>query len=242
MASKQIRTVNKTGVLLNDEIKSMIDDWHLVEDSDVNRIQPAGYDSGAGLEYYQDGILHKLDKDQNPWIEVKSNDMVLLGTWETFNMPNNIVARYYLRQGLTWKGLILLGAGQIDPGYHGKIFGLLYNFTRNSVRIGLKEHIFTVEFCYTTHPSQNSKAYGGTYQNATGLPSILPLGITISSGAEAIEEKLQVLSSQLDAYRSQSEKLNERFFIYLGVVIALFGLLEVIVAIVAISIALKAIP
>jgi deoxycytidine triphosphate deaminase len=231
--------LSKNGVLLNDEIKRLIDCWRLIEDSDIELIQPAGYDARIGVEYYKDGQLLAVDLARNPWIEIPPNDMVLVSTWETLNMPNNVVARYYLRQGLTWKGLILLGAGQIDPGYHGKIFGLLYNFSKNCVRVGYGEHIFTLEFCYTTPPTEHSRAYQGRYQKATSLLSILPVGLTVDSGTEAIKERLAELSNDVKNYRQESEKLNERFFIYLGVVIALFALLEVIVSVVALLIVLK---
>jgi deoxycytidine triphosphate deaminase len=240
MESKPILSdTNVGGVLLNDEIKKLIDNWRLIEDADADQIQPASYDARIGTGYYQDGKLQEMDAVRNPWIEVPSNDMVLVSTWETFNMPNNIVARYYLRQGLTWKGLVLLGAGQIDPGYHGKIFGLLYNFSRNAVRIGCKEHIFTVEFCYTTRPTGHSRAYSGPYQRAMSLTAILPVGLSVDSGSEAIQERLDELTTRLTTYRQESEKLTERFFVYLAVVIALFALLEVIVGVVALLIAIR---
>ena len=108
-----------TGVLLNDEIKRLIDKWRLVEDCSFECIQPAGYDARIGQECYLDGKLSNINPAIQPLIEVAPNDMVLVSTLETFNLPNNVVARYYLRQGLTWKGLVLLGAGQIDPGDTG---------------------------------------------------------------------------------------------------------------------------
>jgi deoxycytidine triphosphate deaminase len=239
MENKSIPHPPNGGVLLNDEIKKLIDNWRLIEDANIDHIQPAGYDARIGVEYYQDGCLHKMDTALIPWIEVPPNRMVLVSTWETFNIPNNIVARYYLRQSLTWKGVVLLGAGQIDPGYHGKVFGLLYNFSRNPVRIGCTDHVFTIEFCYTVPPTEYSRAYQGSYQQATSLTAILPIGMTVESGSEAIEERLDKMVVQLNNYRQENQKLRERFFVYLGVVIALFALLEVIVAVTTLLIALK---
>jgi deoxycytidine triphosphate deaminase len=225
-------------VLLNDVIKKCIDKWHLIEDYDYSCIQPAGYDARIGLDYYREGVVERFDLERKPWIEVEPNHMIMVSTLETFSMPTNLVARYYLRQGLTWKGLVLLGAGQIDPGYHGKIYGLLFNFSRNMVRINAKEHIFTIEFCYTTEPTEFSRSYTGDYQGSLSIASILPKGITISSGIEGVEDRLKGIIERIEHYQRQSEKQSERLLFFLGVIIALFALLEVVVSTVSLVVAL----
>ncbi len=237
----------KSGALLNDEIKGLIDKGWLVEDADIRQIKPVGYDARVDDAYYQYGKVHHITSD-DMWIEIPPNDMVLVSSLETFKLPNNVVGHDYLRRGLTWKGLLLLSEGQIDPGYHGKIFGFLYNVSQEPVKIERHSHVFTVEFHYTTPTTPDSRPYGSSeddrHQGAKSLDRIVPKGVTINSGPRAIEQKmsdidnrlqerLTQIEANLSAYRQENEKLTERFFLFLGVLLASFVGLEILVALTA---------
>jgi len=215
----------KSGILLNDEIESLVQEGKLIQDAE-GKIKPASYDAILGSEYYKDGVFDFFCEEKS-FVELEPNELIFVITHETFIMPQNIAGKYYLRQGLTWKGLVLLGAGQLDPGWRGKIVGLLHNFSSNTIRLHYAEHVFTVEFCYTTKPTRKSFPYNEEYQGAMRISDYLEGGTSVQSGLEVFEK------SMYKSFTEYSERMSGRFYAGLGAALGLLAFLEVLVGIIA---------
>jgi deoxycytidine triphosphate deaminase len=235
---------DRNGVLLNDDIQRMIDEYGLIENANAANIQPASYDIRLGNECYQCGKKVILDRRQNPWLEIPPNDLAFAASIEFVNLPGFIVAHYHLRVGLMYRGLALFGGGQIDPGYRGRIFGVLFNFSDQPIRIGLGEHIGTLEFFYTAAPGSDSRPYLGDYQDSDSLEDVMPAGLTVKSGFLALQEKVesdlrqigrvqQEIEARLSQYEAKMEGTTDKFFTFIFITLALFALLEIIVAVIA---------
>ena len=234
----------RSGVLLQDDIVRMIDECGLIHNADPNNIQPASYDIRLGNECYLNGVKVILDKRVNPWLEIPPNDLVFAASIEFVNLPNFVVAHYHLRISLMYRGLALFGGGQIEPGYRGRIFGVLFNFSDQPIRIGMEEHLGTLEFCYTSPPRGEGQLYSGDYQDSDSLEDVMPAGLTVKSGFLALQDKVerelrhigqvqQEIETRLSEYEAKMEGTTDKFFTFLFITLALFALLEIIVAVIA---------
>lgn len=94
------------------------------------------------------------------FLRIPKFSSVVIGTYETVTLPNDVAGRFDLRVKWAMMGLILQVGTQIEPGYHGKLWGLLHNFSGEEVIIGLHSNnhrLFTAEFYYTTQPAAPTK-------------------------------------------------------------------------------------
>jgi deoxycytidine triphosphate deaminase len=234
----------RTGVLLNGDIKRMIDEYGMIQNADMNNIQPASYDIRLGNECYLGGKKVILDKSAKPWLEIPPNDLAFAASIEFVSLPHFVVARYHLRVGLMYRGLALFGGGQIDPGYRGRIFGVLFNFSDQPIRLGIGEHLGTLEFCYTAPPGGESHPYVGEYLNSDSLEDVMPAGLTVKSGSLALQDTVESelreikevqeeIEARLREHEAKMEGTTNKFFTFLFITLALFALLEIIVAVIA---------
>jgi len=98
--------------------------------------------------YYwdEDGISKCADLKENEEFELKKNSIVFVELEPKFRVPYYIVLRFNLKIKHIYKGL-LLGTGPIiDPGFQGKIYIPLHNFTSNNYKFRRGEELIEMEF------------------------------------------------------------------------------------------------
>lgn len=148
------------GVLTRTEIKEL----HLIEVDDPNSVSeqcyaPASYDLRLGDEYY---IPNQLDQmriqhcSEDGILTLPPFSSVLISTYENVHLPDNVVGRFDLRISWALAGLVFQMGTQIEPGYHGKLFGLLHNMTDKPKRVRYcseDDRLLTAEFHYTQRPA-----------------------------------------------------------------------------------------
>ncbi len=231
------------GVLLGVEIQRLTAEANLLVGADAEQFGPASYDLRLGNEYYQDGGFRTLSDEQDT-IVMKANDFVFVSTLETLQMPRDLTGRCYLRRTLANKGAGLLSQGQIDPGFTGRIFGLLYNFAQGDVYLRRGDHVFTVEFTYTTEWREGAWDYpsqGGEYQNSFSLRDFLRKhdGPPLQGGWRAIEAKFDALEGQLQAALERTQDLATQGFRLFTFALAALGVLAVLFAAAGVYIVIK---
>ncbi len=79
---------------------------------------------------------------------------MFFSTYEKVKLPNNIAGRFDLRIQWALQGLILQVGTQIEPGYEGRLFGLLHNFSKKEICIPTTSRILTAEFYYTSKEAE----------------------------------------------------------------------------------------
>ena len=85
---------------------------------------------------------------------------VVISTHETVDLPNNIAGRFDLRLRWAMAGLVLQVGTQVEPGYKGKLWGLLHNFSGEEVAISYHQEdhrLLTAEFYYISGDSPPSE-------------------------------------------------------------------------------------
>lgn len=159
-----------SGILTVSEIKS----HGLIMLADNDSYSNASYDFRLGDEYYIPNqghefntlntvpyinCPHKIDEeskrvlkcsDDNHVLRIKPFTSVVISTYEWLKMPDFVAGRFDLRIKWALQGLILQVGTQIEPGYQGRLFGLVHNFSKKEICIPTKSRFLTVEFSYTS--------------------------------------------------------------------------------------------
>jgi len=118
----------------------------------------ASYDFRLGDEYIfpeiKNGkIVTNKCSDSSGILIIEPYSCVIVSTFENVKLPANIAGRFDLRISWVLAGLMLQVGTQIEPGYWGKLWGILYNMTNKRIMIKQGEKLLTVEFFTTTRPT-----------------------------------------------------------------------------------------
>jgi len=133
------------GIIPKKIIEIMIKCGMLLENAAPASIQGASYDLALGAEYYQNGAIKELN-DATPFIIMEPGDYVLASSGEIANLPTDIAGRFDITVTLFCKGVILSNGPQIDPGFKGRLFCLLFNTSNEIVQLKYGDHFATIEF------------------------------------------------------------------------------------------------
>jgi len=115
------------GVLPYQQIKSLMVLGLLIFDGNVGRIRGGSYDLHIDERYLKSGIAI----ENNSTIEINPLDFIVAGAKESVNLPKNICGNFDLKVSMFCRGIILSNGPQIDPGYQGRLFCLLFNVSAN---------------------------------------------------------------------------------------------------------------
>jgi len=136
-------------VLAREELRLLIDSDHLkIGGFDAQYLEPATYDMRLGSDAFVVSGQSAGTKDlaANPILIIGASEFALVGTFETLEMPNDIVGHFGLKSSLSRRGLYASVGTQIDPGFRGRLFVSLFNLTPAPIAIGYKDTFLTVEF------------------------------------------------------------------------------------------------
>lgn len=182
----------------------------------VGRIGPSSYDLVLGDEYYYGGKLYTLDGKQ-PFLQIDPYDYAIVSSAEIVNMPRDISGRFDVSVSLFCQGLILSNGTQIDPGFCGKLFCLLFNTSNKPVYLKRGTHFVTMEFCKLLEVTE---PYDGKYNNQTSIVPYIP--------PNALQGGINELKQELDKMKEENNRLQSMFLGILALIIALIALLVTI--------------
>jgi deoxycytidine triphosphate deaminase len=173
-------------------------------------VRSAGYDLRLGLEYYlpeKEGAagalsVQTLDPYVATTISIPANRVVIVSIKESLNLPNNLVGHLSLKLDLLLKGLIMSSQSQIDAGYKGNIFALLYNLSDRAVEISYLDSILRLELQKLT--ADTTAPYHGAYEQ---IPLAQSLRSPIGSSLFALRQDID--SIETDARRTVDDIKKE---------------------------------
>jgi len=140
-------------------------------------------------------ISHCTDSDGE--LEIPKFTSVVITTYESVNLPDYVAGRFDLRIRWALAGLILQVGTQIEPGYSGRLWGLLHNFSNENVRIKYHDavdRVLTAEF-YTT--VQNKPPTAGKENKPKTLLEML--------------QKYRIKGGSLQNYFDEFDAIQQKF-------------------------------
>ncbi|WP_168989994.1 GTPase [Pseudoalteromonas sp. MEBiC 03485] len=167
----------------------------------TNKISPASYDLRLGTDHWCQGEFCKLT-DENPVLKIPPYSYAIVSSVETACLPSFITARFDLKNSLFFQGVILSNGPQIDPGYRGALFCMLYNGSDVPVGISEGDHFATIEFVTT---AGLDLGYRDKYQGKTKLKDFMPSTVAVSKGGQILErtkEKIDKIESEWKNFRT----------------------------------------
>jgi len=175
---------NTGGLLPKKLIELMIKCGLLLENATLENIQGASYDLRIGDEHFHKGEIKQLT-DQNPFIVMEPGDYALVSSKEISNLPKNVAGRFDLCVSLFCKGAILSNGPQIDPGFRGRLYCLIFNTSNKEIQLKREEHFASIEFITLT---DHTLPYTGKYQNKLKMQDYLPEVVKASAINQLIQD------------------------------------------------------
>ena len=198
------------GVLSARLISVMVKCGMLLERAIAENIKGASYDLSLGDEYFYGGRIHRLT-DGEPILLIEPYDYAIVTSHEASKLPRDVSARFDLSVNLFCQGIILSNGPQVDPGFQGPLFCLLFNTSNSPVLLKRRQHYATLEFHKLVEPTYS---YGGQYQ-AKDLLHYLP--------SNAARGAINVLKKELEEVREESRKLQNVTWAILSLILAIIA-------------------
>lgn len=172
------------GLVPQEIIKLMIKCDMLLENADLTNATGSAFDLTLDDEYYHNGSVRHLDT-MDSFIIMEPGDYALVGSSEIANLPRDIAGKFGLSVSLFMQGIILSNGPQIDPGFKGRLYCLLFNTSSQQFQLKRGQHYATIEFVKLLEPTL---PYEGKYQGCTTLSQYLPRSIPSSAIGELAKD------------------------------------------------------
>ncbi|TKJ27733.1 MAG: hypothetical protein CEE42_00740 [Promethearchaeota archaeon Loki_b31] len=213
----------EAGVLLSDEIERLVEKCELIDKEHFNKenLKPAGYLLTIGKQYAQNEEVYELDKISNE-INIPPFQCVIISTAERINLPAFLIARWNLRVSMIYKGLLWLGALQVDPGWVGPLHCPIFNLSDENVTFKLGEKLALIDFVRTTKYKEGVSL---PYKNRpTEIYDIYHYNTKLKSGLFArIPKRLDKMDKNIEdfqkAFSKRIDTLSTTVFSVLAILI-----------------------
>jgi len=182
---------NNEGILPERLIKLMIECGVLLDNAKLENISGASYDLTLADDHYYGGEPVSLT-EQNPFIMIEPFEFAFVRSKETCNFPRNVAGRFDIAVSLFFQGLIMSNGPQVDPGFRGGLWCLLFNTSNDTVQLKRGQHYATIEFGKLVHPTH---PYEGQYQYKETIADYLPRSASRSPISE-LKKDIRDLKSE----------------------------------------------
>jgi deoxycytidine triphosphate deaminase len=207
---------NSGGILSKRLIELMITCGMLLDSAEIDNVSGASYDLSLGDEYYHSGKIKTLS-DESPFIPIEPYDYAIVTSKEIANFPRDITARFDLSVSLFCQGIILSNGPQVDPGFEGRLFCLLFNTSNSLITLKRAQHYATIEFHKMIEPTD---AYVGKYQGKYKIISYLP--------SNSMRGAIYELKKELDDVKRENKNLVSIFLGVTSLILAIIALILLI--------------
>lgn len=218
---------NWTGaVLLNDEIRRLCEhkQFPLIDPFQPRLLKPARYQLTLGDEARVDGERKAITKEEP--LVIAPHQVAIVRTFEKLNIPRFLIARWNLRVDMVYRGLLWVGALQVDPGWVGYLPCPLYNMSDKPVKLYLGEPLFTIDFVRTTPFREGiCKRYGRAEFPNGELRTYDPQALR--SGPYDALNQLKGFSKVVRNLRTQINTTTAVLFTALGALVAALSIVAI---------------
>ncbi len=184
------------GVVTKNHLIPLMSAGALLTGAEISKIQSASYDLRIGPEILFQGQVIELT-DANPRFKIPPYSYAIVSALEHASLPPCVVGRFDLKVSFFFEGIILSNGPQVDPGYKGALFCMLYNGSGQEILLTLGRHFATIDFTTTTNVTEG---YKQKYQLKQRMGQFLTDNAATSRGGaivQLIEEKIDVVDRKV---------------------------------------------
>ncbi len=168
---------SRGGVLTSEALLPMLEAGSLLTRAEAAQMQSASYDLRIGDEIWCAGFKD-LDV-QNNIFQVPPYSFAIVKAMEQAWLPTFVTGQFDVKVSLFLSGVILSNGPQVDPGYKGDLFCMLFNGNSTPLTLRMGEHFCTIQF-FTT--SRIGQPYNGIYTIRDKLRQNMPVDVAIGQG------------------------------------------------------------
>ncbi len=228
-------TLGGTGVLLSDQIKLYVSNYKMIDPFEEKNLKAAAYQLSVGDEYAINGEIKSLTESPGDKITIPPFELAVIKTREIINLPRFLIARWNIRVSHAYKGLLWVGAAQVDPGWVGHLSCPIYNLSNKSVTLLYGERLATMDFVKTTefnsisikYPRPPEKVLFKHYHPDELKSALFSKVNERMDRAETSVDKAQV---RIDKAEDKFSKLEGNVYTALAMVIAVLAILFAILS------------
>lgn len=188
-----IRTLGGRGGFLDKKaIIDLLEAGALLKNADTKNVKAASYDLTLADTYWCQGEYITLDAT-NPLFKIPAYSFALVQAKEDANFPRFVAGSFDLKVSMFVNGIILSNGPQIDPGYNGALFCMLYNASDLPFALNKGTSFATLQFNTTSYVSGG---YDGKYKNKTTFMDFVSANTATGPGGK-INERVESVESRL---------------------------------------------
>lgn len=188
------------------------------------QLEPAGYILRIDREEAKiDGDIYSR-RDEYPnaenliprkRFEIPGREIAVLSTKEKFSMPRDLVGRVGIRLSASRDGIIPLFGPQVDPGYEGRFYAVVYNASTEDFNLKDKRGILKIEFTTLSDPIPEDAVEGQEDFPLEEVDNSLPNNIRLQNQIDGLSDRLDDtdddLSRRLDDTKSEVEETKQGY-------------------------------
>lgn len=189
------------GVVTKNHLTPLMQAGALLTGAEISKIQSASYDLRIGPEILCRGELIELT-EANPRFRIPPYSYAIVSSLEHASLPPCVIGRFDLKVSFFFEGIILSNGPQVDPGYKGALFCMLYNGSGQEKLLTLGRHFATIDFTTTTNVTEG---YKQKYQLKQRMGQFLTdSAVTGRGGAivELVDDKVQIVDQKVSKIQS----------------------------------------
>lgn len=145
---------------LKEKIKSIIPQYR------PKYIDSNKYELCLGSSYCSSDSKFRVLQAEDKQIVVNPGEFYFLETYETVEMPNDMMGFISIKASVKFKGLVNISGFHVDPHFKGKIVFSVLNAGPSPINLMIEEPLFQIWFATLT---STSESYDGKHQGQTGV-------------------------------------------------------------------------
>lgn len=210
---------SRGGLVPRKQLESLLLGGTLLRGGNINSLSTASYDLCLGDDVWCQGRFTNLSEG-NPTLSIPPYSYAIVSAGEMADLPNFLSGRFDLKVSLFFRGTVLSNGPQVDPGYKGALFCMLYNGNDQPVGITRGQHFATIEFITT---ATVSAGYKDQYQSKFRLSDFIPADAAVAKGGQILERMLEIEKSM----RTEWNALRFGAFTILAVALSVLVLVSI---------------
>jgi deoxycytidine triphosphate deaminase len=161
--------VSRGGMLTRDLLKPLFDAGSVLTNLDAASLKSASYDLRLGDEAWCGGFIDLTANE--PFLEIPPYSYAIVKAMERAALPTFMAGQFDLRVSFFLSGIILSNGPQVDPGYRGDLFCMLFNGNSEPHRMRMGDRFCTIQFMSTARVCDT---YAGDYSIKEKLRRSMP--------------------------------------------------------------------